>query len=90
MATDYELTDATPTAPITYQGWESFVFVSGDFAGGRMTTEFSPDESNWFADSNLTFRQKGFETFRGAPSIRYRFRINGNLTGTPNVKVQIA
>lgn len=89
MADNYSLTDETPTPEIIVKGWESFIFVRGDFGGGRMVTEYSPDGSNWFADNNLTFSFKGFETFRGAPSIRYRFRMSDTST-TPAIVVSVA
>ena len=90
MATVYELTSETATAAITYQGWESVVFVSGEFDGGRMVMEFSPDEVTWFADRNLSFSFKGFETFKIAPSVRYRFRMESTDNGTPSVVVKVA
>jgi hypothetical protein len=89
MANEYTLTDETPTAAITSQGWEKFMFVRGDFGGGWVVAEFSPDGSNWFADSNLTFRKKAFDTFRTSASVRYRFRMLQTET-PPNVLVAIA
>ena len=89
MATSYTLTDETPTAAINVKGTESFIFVSGSFGGGEMVTQFSPDGLTWFDDRQLTFLAKDFETFRAAPVIRYRFKMQ-NTTSTPNVVVQVA
>ena len=91
MAIVYNLTDETPTLAITVQGWEKMVFFSGEFAGGFVVTDFSPDGDVWFADSNLTFSKKGFETFRAAPSVRYRFRMTRtDPASTPAVAVHVA
>jgi hypothetical protein len=80
------LTDETATEAYTVRGWESFLFASGNFASGQMVTEFSPDGSTWFPDENLTFSEKSFETFRAAPTIYFRFRMEKTLS-TPNVVI---
>lgn len=84
------LIDETPSDPLIVKGWESFVFTSGDFGGGKMVTEYSPDNGvTWFPDAHLTFDANGFETFRAAPSILYRFRANETRT-TPSLTVVVA
>lgn len=90
MATRHTLSsDGATTDALPVNGWESFVFFSGDFDGGFCVTEFSPNGSDWFADPQLTFSKKGFETFRGAPAIKYRFRLTGT-NGSPSVNVDVA
>jgi len=79
--------DGSGDAVHLHEKTESTIFCWGTFGSGTVTVEMSPDGSEWFSHSDLTFTAKGITNIV-LPKDCY---VRGTLSGAtaPNVNLQM-